>query len=381
MSRMLKPVAAGLALGSLCLAGAGDLSAQSASKKKSAVQQTQAENDQPAVPRSRARSKSADDTDAAPVTQGKSGKKARPQVEPLRAEKLDPALEQILKDWELTTSHFKKLAGEFSRFKYDATFEVEIRANGKFAYEAPDKGYYELRGAVIDKADVSKKVGKDGIPFAIMSDGAERWVCTGKDVIRIYDKDKTYEKVPIPPESQGENMIDGPLPFLFGMKAEQAKLRYKLSLDTKRMKSNPSEIWLNVIPKWEKDAKNYQRATVIIEAKTFLPKAVKLVDPSGQESVHRFENLEVNSGGFIQQIFRANPFKPNLWTYKQVLLEKGIGRSPGEPPIAPSNAKKTGSAAAPGRTGASDRNDRELGPDVTSGDLPRKKSSTTVNRK
>ncbi len=338
MSCMLKPVLAGLAISSLCLAFAVDLRAQSgtkgAAKKKAAVQPVQAEDDEPEPPRAGSRSRPSADNDAedagAPAAQGsRGGNPARPQaLAPLRVEKLSDELEQILQDWETNTSRFKTMAGEFSRFRYDKTFEVEKRADGKFTYEAPDRGNYELWGATIAAGEVSKKLGKDGTPYKVKPDNPDRWVCNGKKVVKIDDKAKTYEEVEIPPENQGKNIIDGPLPFLFGMKAEKAKLRYKLSLK----KNDGKEIWLDVIPRRPEDAANWSKATVIIEAKTYKPRAVKLLDPTGSESVHVFRKVVVNERrGF----FDKDPFKPNLWGYKPVL-----------PPDKSKSASRTKSSSA-----------------------------------
>ena len=192
---MLKPLylhrrqfLAGLAAGGLGLAFVADGAAQNtpknAPKSKPAVKQTQATDDKPA------------DTGRLPRP---------PAPDPLKVEVISPELETILKNWELTTSQFKKMTGAFTRFKYDKTFEVEWRAEGKFAYEAPDKGNYVLNGMTIEKGDVSKKTAKDGTPYTLKSSDSERWVCTGKEVIKINEKEKTYEKVPIPLTARGKH--------------------------------------------------------------------------------------------------------------------------------------------------------------------------------
>jgi TIGR03009 family protein len=364
---MLKPVFAGLAISSLCLAFAVDLHAQSgtksAAKKKAAVRPVQAEEDDPEPPpaRPRARPSAVDDADAAgaPASPaGKGGKPSRPAaLPPLRMQKLSPELEQILMDWELNTSQFRTMAGEFSRFRYDNTFEVEKRADGKFTYEAPDMGNYQLWGAKIEKGEASKKRGKDGTPFELKPDDPDRWVCNGKKVIKIDDKAKQFEEVDIPPENQGKNIIDGPLPFLFGMKADKAKLRYKLSL--RKIDKEKNEIWLDVIPRWPGDSANWSKATVIIEAKTYKPRAVKLLDPTGSESVHLFRNVVVNERrGF----FDKDPFRPNLRGYKRV--------------IPPDTAKNSKSAS--GKSAVDDVPDFDLGrtADSDSGTAPRKKAAT-----
>ncbi|MGE5192081.1 MAG: hypothetical protein ACM3U2_06220 [Deltaproteobacteria bacterium] len=367
---MLKPALAGLAISSLCLAFAVDLRAQSGTKsttkKKSAVQPVQAEEVEPDPPRAGPRSRppaddDADDADAPAAHGAKAGKAARPEaLAPVRIEKLSPELEKVLKDWEFHTSQFKTMAGEFSRFKYDKTFEVEKRAEGKFTYEAPDKGSYQLWGAKIEKGAVSKKLDKGGNPFALKPDDSDRWICNGKKVVKIDDKEKTYEEVAIPPESQGQNIIDGPLPFLFGMKAEKAKLRYKLELT----KNDGSEIRLEVLPRRKEDAANWSKATVIIDAKTYKPRAVKLVDPTGAESVHVFSKVVVNERkGF----FDKDPFKPNLWGYKLV--------------ISPETAKNSKSRSGKAPAGTDDLPDLDLGrtADSAASKTARKKSTTGRN--
>ncbi len=363
MSRMLKPVLAGLAISSLCLAFAADIFAQATAKKKAAIKPVQAEEDE-------------DVGEPAPPPR-KTGKLPRPApLELPRNEILSPELEKVLKDWELNTSRFKTMAGEFSRFKYDKTFEIEKQAEGKFVYEAPDKGNYELWGAKIEKGAVSKKKNAKGQPYELKSDDSERWVCNGKKVIKIDAKGKTYEEVEIPQESQGQNIIDGPLPFLFGMKADKAKRRYKLSLLDHE---NQAEIWLQVIPREQRDAANWVKATVIIEAKTFKPKAVKLLDPTGAESVHVFKDIVVNEKrGF----FDKDPFRPSLRGYKLALLnDKSSAPAVGEKPIAPPATKQSKAPTSKARTTANDNSELDLGHTADSdADNPVKKKSTPLNR-
>ena len=331
MSRMLKPLIAGLAAGGLGLAFVADSSAQNATKTssknkpaaKSQVTPVQATDDEPAAP-----------------------KLPRPAPQTLVVEDLSPELETILRNWELTTSKFNKMTGEFTRFRYDKTFEVEFRASGKFAYEAPDRGNYELHGIEPGKdkdgrPEQSKKTGSDKrTPYTLKADAPERWVCTGKEIIKINEKEKTYEKLSIPPDSQGENIMDGPLPFLFGMKAEKAKIRYQFVLKN----NDKNEIKLDVLPRLQKDAANWSKATVILEPVTFKPVAVKLLDPTGAESVHVFKvkDIKINPKQFF---WEGDPFRPKLSGFRLVLNEKPASAELSEAPAA-AKAPKTAAAGA-----------------------------------
>src|SRR5262249_55871120 len=79
----------------------------------------------------------------------------------LHIEQLDPELKKILKNWEVESSKFKRLEGGFARRRYDKVFEVEFWATGKFVYESPDKGYYELAG-VAPNPKARVKLNADG---------------------------------------------------------------------------------------------------------------------------------------------------------------------------------------------------------------------------
>jgi TIGR03009 family protein len=353
---MMKPLLAGLAAGGLGLAFVADSAAQNSPKSspknrpaaKSAVTPVQAADDEPST-----------------------GKLPRPTTKPLVVEDLSPELEKILKNWELTTSKFDKMTGEFTRFKYDKTFEVEWRASGRFAYEAPDRGNYELRGIEPGKdkdgrPERSQKPGSDGkTPYTLKADTAERWVCTGKEIIKINEKEKTYEKLSIPPDSQGENIMDGPLPFLFGMKAEKAKVRYQLVLK----KNDKNEIRLDVLPRLQKDASNWTKATVILEPVSFKPVAVKLLDPTGAESVHVFKNIKVNPK---EKFWEGDPFKPNLKPFKLVLNEKPSTVDLGENASPPA-------AARPAKTAGAGRTVPGSAPESASDTTGRKKPASNRN--
>src|SRR5262249_32565747 len=151
----------------------------------------------------------------------------------------------------------------------------------------------------------------------------------------------------------------GPLPFLFGMKAEKAKLRYKLSLK----KNDGNEIWLEVLPRWKEDSANWSRATVIIEAKTYKPRAVKLLDPTGSESVHVFKKVVVNERrGFLDK----DPFKPNLRGYKIV--------------VQPETAKKSKSPSGTLPAGIDDIPDLDRSAESVAGSPSSKKSAGGVRK-
>src|SRR5690606_38277585 len=120
---------------------------------------------------------------------------------------------------------------------------------------------------------------------------------------------------PIPKEQQGANIMDGPLPFLFGLPPAKAKQRYNMSI----VSIDEKLIRLAVKPRLQADAANWQSADVLLHADSYLPSAVMLLDPSGNRiTVFSFGEPVVNPINFLA-IFGVNdPFRPALLGYKQV---------------------------------------------------------------
>lgn len=222
---------------------------------------------------------------------------------------ISPALEKILRDWEAKSSQIKSLNGEHKRTVYNRVFEEERRASGKFYLKTPDMGRIDIVGTKPKKDEKSARIGDSGHPFRIQEDQAEKWICTGKEVVIVNDADKSFEVIPLPEEMQGENIINSPLPFLFGMKAEDAKRRFRMELkqDTKE------SAVLVVFPRLPSDQNNYVEAWIILDKVNYLPTAVKMFDPTGNlETVYKFEAVKINERSGWGIFKEEDPFHPKL---------------------------------------------------------------------
>ncbi len=275
-------------------------------------------------------------------------KPSRPAGEDLVVKPISPALRQILDDWEQHSSQIKSLHGKHTRFVYNHVFEVEKRSEGKWYLETPDKGRIDLVGIPPQKKEVSQKIGKEsGKPYRIEADGAQMWICSGEEIVIVNGDEKTYEVAPLPPQLRGTNIVNGPLPFLFGLKAIDAQKRYELTL----LSNGEKSARIQVVPRFQTDADNYKVAEIILDKGRYLPIAVKLVDPTGNlETVYKFDILDVNNRSIrlkLPTIFGgdADPFRPDLKKkgYKMVLSAPEDSRDPRR---LPANAQQPPRAAA-----------------------------------
>ena len=286
-------------------------------------------------------------------------KQPRPGDNPMIIEPVTPELKEILDEWEQKSGAIKSLHGKHTRFVYNSVFELEKRADGKFYVETPDKGRIDLVGLPPKKNEVSKKVSKQtGKPYRIEADRDEMWICNGDEIVMVNGEEKTYEKVPVPDHLRGTKIIDGPLPFLFGMKSADAQKRFRLTL----LSNTATTVIIQIVPRRESDADNYKTAEIILDKKTYLPIAVRMHDPSGNlETVYKFEILDVNNRSLKAKLVGvfgdSDPFHPDLRKkgYKLVLpaQEEGTARpnAPGAKGSNGANAPRSNSTGQPSNGG------------------------------
>jgi TIGR03009 family protein len=228
---------------------------------------------------------------------------------------VSPELQELLQAWHNSSSLIKRLEGKHIRRVYDTVFSIEKRSVGQFFYEAPDRGRIDIDKFSVKKGDVSQRLKADKVtPFKLQSDKPEQWICDGTQIFSVNRQDKQAEVFEIPVAARGENIMNGPLPFLFGMPPEMAKQRYNLTL----LKARPGQksVQLKAVPKWKQDAANWQEAKIILDRKSFLPLHIQLKDPTGNTiTVYSFGNMIVNKQP-RSKFFKINPFKPNLIGFK-----------------------------------------------------------------
>jgi TIGR03009 family protein len=233
--------------------------------------------------------------------------------------KVSRELWQLLTDWSNASSKVQKLSGEHERHAYDKTFGIEKISKGKFWHEAPDKGRIDVFPIKITAEMIAAREEpgaqvemKNGKPFQLQSDDAERWICDGTRVYDIDDEQKTARIVHLPPQVRGKNIMNSPLPFLFGMPPDKAVQRFNMKI-VQDWRPKYNVVRLEALPRTREDAQNWSKSEILLDTSTFLPTAVKLVDPAGtKDTVYKFSAMEVNKNGIIEKILGKDPWDPKL---------------------------------------------------------------------
>lgn len=255
-----------------------------------------------------------------PVGNAAPAQQAPAAPQPAQPPAEDPRLNILLNNWEISSAKIKSLHGKHLRSRSNSVFGTDSRATGKFYFEAPDKGRIDLTGKPPAKGDVSALKTKDGEPYKLTADRDEKWVCDGKQVLMINDAEKQYEAIELPEEMRGKNIVESPLPFLFGMKAAEMKKRFKMDLIGYDPKTKIAK--LIAIPLQGRDAQNFIRAEIQLDTSRYLPTYVALTDPAGTiVTRYIFQDVEIDDNNALKAIgefFGRNPFAPDLRGYKKV---------------------------------------------------------------
>ena len=129
-----------------------------------------------------------------------------------------------------------------------------------------------------DRNDPRARVERDkktGKPYDLKSDDSRRWVCDGTRLFDIDDERKEARITNLPPNVRGANIMNSPLPFLFGLPPQEALRRFTMKILEVNATASPSYVQLSVLPRLGQDARNWKAAQVFLNTETYLPLAVK----------------------------------------------------------------------------------------------------------
>ena len=104
-------------------------------------------------------------------------------------------MEAALQAWQQHSNRVKNFRASFVRFEYDLVFGPADKPRyvdtGAIAFGAPDKGM-----------------------FSVEKPRQEYWVCDGKSIFEYDYAKKRVTEYRLPPELQGKQITNGPLPSM-----------------------------------------------------------------------------------------------------------------------------------------------------------------------
>lgn len=245
---------------------------------------------------------------------------------PLRSEEAPsnppPAdLDTILKNWHEQVSQYHGVNTSFKKTSYDDVFEVQKMGAGTLKVNRSGEAEYIVRGLGIHQ-NIRTKTNSRGKPYHLEPDQDETWYWGNRKIILLNITDRTFDQIDIPdpkPDSKKSSIFGSFYsgffngiflqPFLLGMPPEELKQRYDVTI----LKQNAEQVRIAFKPITQQDLQNLSEAELILNLKTYLPYALKIVDPPGTKTtVYLFE--EINGTETPEHIS-----EPDLTGYQSVI--------------------------------------------------------------
>ncbi len=221
-------------------------------------------------------------------------------------------LQQILNAWEGQSKDTKTLECKFKVWHFDSfAAPAGVHATlgeGVIRYMAPDKGLFRVDrkvfyngtkpddGSGVQKPDYAEQPGQFG----------EHWVCNGKELLEFDRGNKECKIQQLPPNMQGTQIFNSPLPFVFNLDQRQIQERYWV----REVPSPDAQtIMLEAWPKRQVDRAQYKVVQIALNTGTFTPVMLRLFAPNFDATLapkwdhYQFDEVKRNSIGAGMQAF------------------------------------------------------------------------------
>lgn len=259
------------------------------------------------------------------------------------------ALDEVLVEWERRSEKIARFKCTFVRRDYnqndgpkvvpkgrDDLLHLKANGAGEIKYKAPDHGTYKL-------TKFEEYVPENGATTLRYEDNPaahEHWVCDGDAIYQFRPKEKQLIETRLPDELKGKAISDGPLPFIFGAKAETLKKRYWLRITTPPENAQ-TQVWIEAYPKFQQDAANFSKVDLILDKENFLPVAMQIHTPGiPARTVYMFGKPSINA--LLGALDFASPMTPIGW---KRIVEHAPGKKDVEPPKVKEETARKGKGA------------------------------------
>jgi TIGR03009 family protein len=191
------------------------------------------------------------------------------------------SIDELLEKWERQSAKLKTLDVKIYRIDRTPAWKEEDHFEGRAVFKSPQFAYLDFRkiktapnakgelGAVIDS-----KTGKR------ITAPHETIICGQKEVWQYLFNVKQIYIYPLSKEERQRALDEGPLPFLFNMRAAEAKKRYHMVLQ----REDERFYTLAIHPRLQEDKESFKAALVVLERQYLLPARIFLISPDNKSS-------------------------------------------------------------------------------------------------
>ena len=194
----------------------------------------------------------------------------------------------------------------FHRFTYDSTYFIETRSRGRFRFQSPDRGCYELFRLDENATLTSHRKGPRGEAYTVSTEPPATYFWADKKLILIHPDAQSYQEFEIPEELDSEIRTVGSWDRVWTSLADPQRLLpgvvdvhsgdFLDDFSWSLLNRTDERITLKGIPRSDAELYELAELQVILDARTFRTVATRTVARSGgREMVHVFDDADYNT--------------------------------------------------------------------------------------
>jgi TIGR03009 family protein len=220
---------------------------------------------------------------------------AKPAASPAASAAASATLDRYLLRWEQEMRKVQTLAAQLTLAEKDKVMETTKRYTGVAQYMKQGTGPSALNLAVLE------------LKLEARPDVVKKFICTGTYLYAFEPSAKEVRAYPLSTSRAGGVADDNFLSFLFGMSRDEVKRRYLLKL----FKEDRYYVYVDVEPRFSQDRAEFQRARLVLNKDTFLPRQLWFEQPSGNEVL--WDIPTIRSGVRLERRTFDAPTTPPGW--------------------------------------------------------------------
>jgi TIGR03009 family protein len=191
-------------------------------------------------------------------------------------------IEELLRLWEGQSKKLKTLDVWIYRIDKNPAWGEEIHYQGRAKFKSPQLAYLDFK-----KIKTAKNAQGKLVPVPDPKNPKQRILMPQETI--ICSKDAIWQYLfpvqqififPLAKEQRQRALDEGPLPFLFNMKAQEAKDRYTMHI----LGETPKYYSILVEPKLKEDQEAFKKAQIILDTTYLLPVRIVLISPDQKSS-------------------------------------------------------------------------------------------------
>ncbi len=236
--------------------------------------------------------------------------------------KADPALDRHLKAWEEKMRGVNALYAVITKVDKDKVFKSETKMTGYALYtKSGAPGAVPMNKARLELTPDGKK------------EAAVKIISTGTFLYQyVPGKKEIHQHELARPKAGAPAMEDNFLGLVFGMKADDARARYDLTL----LKEDDHYVYVDVIPKRPADKAEFVKARLVLNKSNYLPRQLWFEEANKNEVLWDLPRAEVPKT-IDPRYFDAPRAEPG---WKIVPVPKGGTPTPAPPRVIRDGAGK-----------------------------------------